>query len=95
VKPVIEAAEVSIKDEIESVTKLAAVASNSPYYKYALSVSGRERQLIEADTTTCGLEIFRMLSSPSCSVDGLEGWALAARQQNLESFSRSKKSVRS
>jgi hypothetical protein len=35
VKPVIEAAEVSIKDELESVTKLAAVASNSPYYKYA------------------------------------------------------------
>ncbi|PMD23901.1 Translin [Hyaloscypha hepaticicola] len=33
-KPVIEAAEVSIKDEIESVTKLAAVASSSPYYKY-------------------------------------------------------------
>jgi hypothetical protein len=36
VKPVLEAAEVSIKDEIESVTKLAAVASSSPYYKYTL-----------------------------------------------------------
>jgi hypothetical protein len=35
VKPVIEAAEVSIKDEIESVSKLAVVASKSPYYKYA------------------------------------------------------------
>ncbi|KAN0112730.1 Translin [Hyaloscypha variabilis] len=32
--PVIEVAEAVIKDEIESITKLAAVASNSPYYKY-------------------------------------------------------------
>jgi hypothetical protein len=59
VRPVIEAAEVSIKDEIESVTRLAAVASDSPYYKYAPR-SERVNWLTETDTTACGLEIFKM-----------------------------------
>jgi len=34
VKPVLESAENSLKDEIETVGNLAAVASNFPYYKY-------------------------------------------------------------
>jgi len=33
-KPVLESAENSLKDEIETVGNLAAVASNFPYYKY-------------------------------------------------------------
>ncbi|TVY84524.1 Translin-1 [Lachnellula suecica] len=33
-KPVIEAAENAIKEEVESIGNLASVASNSPYYKY-------------------------------------------------------------
>jgi len=32
--PVIEGAETSIKEEIESIQKLATIASTSPYYKY-------------------------------------------------------------
>ncbi|KAI9055577.1 hypothetical protein LZ554_000523 [Drepanopeziza brunnea f. sp. 'monogermtubi'] len=33
-QPVLEAAETSIKDEIDSISKLAAVTASSPYYKY-------------------------------------------------------------
>lgn len=33
-RPVLEAAEKSIKEEVESISKLSAVASTSPYYKY-------------------------------------------------------------
>ena len=35
VQPVIQAAEISIKEEVETVGKLSSVASSSPYYKYA------------------------------------------------------------
>jgi hypothetical protein len=34
VQPVIASAEAAIKDEIDSVGRLAAVASNFPYYKF-------------------------------------------------------------
>ncbi|KAK2625651.1 hypothetical protein QTJ16_004963 [Diplocarpon rosae] len=33
-KPVLDAAENSIKEEVDSISKLATVTSNSPYYKY-------------------------------------------------------------
>ncbi|EKD21363.1 uncharacterized protein L3040_000602 [Drepanopeziza brunnea f. sp. 'multigermtubi'] len=33
-QPVLEAAETSIKDEIDSISKLAAATASSPYYKY-------------------------------------------------------------
>jgi len=33
VKPVLDAAENAIKEEVESMGKLASVASKSPYYK--------------------------------------------------------------
>ncbi|KAL5324121.1 hypothetical protein ACEPPN_008664 [Leptodophora sp. 'Broadleaf-Isolate-01'] len=33
-EPVLVAAEASIKEEVESISKLAAISSNSPYYKY-------------------------------------------------------------
>ncbi|PBP18347.1 putative recombination hotspot-binding protein (Translin) [Diplocarpon rosae] len=33
-KPVLDAAENSIKQEVESISRLASVTSNSPYYKY-------------------------------------------------------------
>ncbi len=34
VGPVIEGAEVHIREEVESIQKLAIIASTSPYYKY-------------------------------------------------------------
>jgi len=39
VSPVIQAAEGAIREEIESIAKLSALASNSPYYKYVSTAS--------------------------------------------------------
>lgn len=41
VRPSIELAENAIKAEIESVSKLADVASNHPYYKFVVYIDTR------------------------------------------------------
>ena len=47
VSPVIQAAETAIRDEIDSIAKLSALASTAPYYKYDLTY----RESLEIDST--------------------------------------------
>jgi hypothetical protein len=72
VQPVIAAAEAAIKDEIQSVSKLSAIASDYPYYKSVL-----EPQLWDAahnftGIIACGLEMSKMSSLQFYYVDGWE-----------------------
>ncbi|CZT44261.1 probable translin [Rhynchosporium secalis] len=53
VEPVLVAAEASIKEEIESISKLAAISSSSPYYKYN-SLWTRDVQNVVFSILFCG-----------------------------------------
>lgn len=68
-KPVIEAAELAIKEEIESVQKLSVVASQSPYYKYACTTFSHMKAYMTG-IMAFGRAMFRMSFSMSFYVDG-------------------------
>ncbi|XMA13272.1 hypothetical protein WAI453_006063 [Rhynchosporium graminicola] len=53
IEPVLVAAEASIKEEIESISKLAAISSSSPYYKYN-SLWTRDVQNVVFSILFCG-----------------------------------------
>ncbi|KUJ18411.1 Translin [Mollisia scopiformis] len=52
-QPVLEAAETAIKEEIESITKLAATTAGSPYYKYN-GLWSRDVQNVVFSILLCG-----------------------------------------
>ncbi|CZR53099.1 probable translin [Phialocephala subalpina] len=52
-QPVLEAAEAAIKDEVESITKLATTTTGSPYYKYN-GIWTRDVQNVISTILLCG-----------------------------------------
>jgi len=60
VQPVLVSAENAIKEEAESIQKLASIASNHPYYKYVLWNLRWNTLLIRIGTMGFGQEMCRM-----------------------------------